>query len=101
MYRPLLGPFTLVLLLVLACPPAEFAAPPSKLGVSPVALGETVQDLLDRSAERFDKKDYRAANRLLEGGLRILRTVLSERRELVKEIDAVLEKAAEETKGSV
>jgi uncharacterized protein YkwD len=91
-------------LLVLAIAPrAEAAAPPSAKPVPAIstALVEAIQDLLEQSDERFKANDFRASNRLLEGGLRILRGVLADRPELRKQIDGVLARAAEETKGSV
>ncbi len=100
MHRALLVGLVVACLLFLAgglhSKPA--AAPPGK---SSAALLESIQDLLERSAERFERRDFRAANRLLEGGLRILRGVLSERRALVKQIDDVLDRAADEQKGSL
>jgi uncharacterized protein YkwD len=65
------------------------------------ALVEAIQDLLDQGDERINEKDYIRANRLLEGGLRILRGVLVDRPGLRKQIDTALVEGAREEKGSV
>jgi uncharacterized protein YkwD len=89
----------LVVLFLAVVSNAHPAGPPVSKG-SP-ALLEAIEDLLAQSDERFRLKDFRGSNRILEGGLRILRGIVVDRPELKKQIDRVLIQAQEEVKGSV
>jgi uncharacterized protein YkwD len=94
-------PFSLALalLLTLAGVPHAQSTPKPQPRAS-TALVEAIDDLLQQGDERIREKDPSGANRLLEGGLRILRGAVAERPELRKQIDAALAEGPKEEEGS-
>jgi uncharacterized protein YkwD len=75
-------------------PPAKPSAP------AVTALAEAITDLLEQADERIREDDHIRANRLLEGGLRILRGAVADRPDLRKQLSAALAEASREEAAS-